>query len=298
MASKRYHLTKKELEFLKSKKIGLLLSGGASHGYAEIGAAKILEEYSIIPDYVVGVSVGSLVGTAVAAGISMKVLEDYFLSLKPISLVDLSLRGLGFIKGDKIVNNVLKVIEVSRFSQLKIPLAVTATNVNTGNTRVFTQGFLSPALHASIAIPGLFAPKKIGSQYYVDGGVYSPLPIGPFPPSLDLIIIVDVSTRHTKIDEQSSSLQVFRNSVMIMTKRMAMHKLEKIKEEKPVIYVQPPVADISILDLRKKRAMDMLRLGEYTMRRELKRQTRRLIRAEQRRLATQEEALESTKKTT
>lgn len=238
--------------------IGLILSGGGTHGYAHIGVLKILYEKGIIPDFVVGSSVGALVGTFVAAGNSAEEIEKVFMDVNPFSLVDPAFGGGGLVRGEKIVRHVLDSVGVTRFDELTIPLIVNATNINTGKERVFKQGELAPALRSSIAFPGVFTPVKTGSDILVDGGVYNPLPVH-LGPEADLIIAVDVSISLEEIKEESGSLDIMRQSVFLMQKRIVDYEL---RIPRNVIIIKPDVKGSSFFEFKKSSYKKLLQNGE------------------------------------
>jgi len=278
---KKFDLTTAELDWIKEKKIGLVLSGGGGHGFAEIGAAKILEDYGIVPRAIVGCSVGSLVGAFIASGKSIRIAEEEFTSLNPFLLLDFTLRGLGFLKGERLVNHVLEILELQKFSELNIPFQSIATNINSGKVRVFSKGYLGPALGASIAVPGIFSPRKIGTQYYADGGLYTPVPIEFLPPNLDIIIVIDVSQHWNKVNARSSSLHVLQNSIRIMTHHLSVKSIQAAKQKNNLILVTPPMANYSFFDVRQKYAKEMIKIGEQSMRKTLKKEISRLKRLQQ-----------------
>ncbi len=279
---RKFDLTTSELDWIKDKKVGLVLSGGGGHGFAEIGVIKVLEDNGIIPIAIAGCSVGSLVGTCFAAGKSIRILEEEFTTLNPFLLVDFTVRGLGFLKGERLINHVLSIVEVKKFSDLKIPFAVIATNINNGKVRAFSKGKLKPVLGASIAVPGVFAPRKIGSQYYVDGGLYSPLPIEFLPKELDVFIVVDVSERWAIITSTSSAFHVLQNSIRIMTHGLAKRTLDQTTKDKRVILIEPPVQRYSFFDIRGKHIKEMIKIGEQSAKKALKLGIQRFKRAERR----------------
>ncbi|MCF7798629.1 patatin-like phospholipase family protein [Candidatus Woesearchaeota archaeon] len=275
-------LTTADLDWIKSKRVGLVLSGGGGHGFGELGAVKVLEEYGIIPVAITGCSVGSLIGTCVASGKSILVAEEEFTSLNPFLLADFTIKGLGFLKGDRLIRHILNILEVNSFKDLNIPLTVIATNINNGKVRAFNRGKLHPVLGASIAVPGLFAPKKIGTQYYADGGLYSPIPIEFLPPGLDVIIVVDVSERWQAITSVSSAFHVLQNSVRIMTHALTKRILQQATKKHNLILIEPPIQSYSFFDIRSKHVKEMIKIGEQSTRKALKNGIRRLRRAERR----------------
>jgi NTE family protein len=173
--------------------VAFALSGGGPFGALQVGALKALFEHGTIPDLVTGTSCGALNAALVAfdptpSGIAR--LEQTWTSLAGFGLF--STRGLGaatwarlLVRGDHVFDNsgMKKMIEVGlghrRFEDATIPLAVVATDLETGAEEIFSSGDLTVPLLASAAMPGIFPPVRIGDRLYIDGGVTNNVPITP-----------------------------------------------------------------------------------------------------------------------
>lgn len=270
-------LTPGEVDFLKSKKIGLVLSGGASRGFAEAGVMNVFEKHSIEPVAIVGASVGSLVGVCVAAGKSASILESEFLEHKPFTWRDVSLfKHSGLLNPEHVVTEILDILEVKSFSDLKIPLKVTATNLNTGDERVFSSGKLLSPLAASIAFPGVIVPRKIGRHLYADGGINNPIPVHLLPKNIDLVIVVDVTGKLTSLEDNSSTTALLKNVYEIMLHHISKRELEKIMVEHDAIVIQPPVEIYGLFNFSMENARGMIKTGEKTAKIALKKGIKRL----------------------
>lgn len=284
---KNLKLTPKEVEYLKSKKIGLVLSGGASRGFAEVGVMSVFEKHSIQPTFVVGCSVGSLVGTCVAAGKSTSLLHSEFLEHKPFTWRDISLfKHSGLLNAEHIVKKILSVLEVESFSDLSIPFVFNATNLTNGKEKVFSKGKLLPALCSSIAFPGVIAPRKIGKNYYGDGGITTPIPVHLLPNNVDLTIIVDVTGKLRPLTDTSSTFSLLRNVYEIMLHHISNKDIKKIIAERDVILIQPPVDTYGLFNFNLANSKKMMKTGETTARAALKSGIKRL-KAKQARLDKQ-----------
>lgn len=157
----------------------MVLSGGAARGFAHAGALKALEEKSIRPDIVSGVSTGSIVGSFYCDGYSPEEIFEIFEKSKIFEFVKLvfNRKGLFSIKGLKRVleNN----LRTKRIENLPKPLVITATNINEAKTCYFTEGKLVDLVLASSSIPVLFKPVTIDGIDYIDGGVTNNFPLEP-----------------------------------------------------------------------------------------------------------------------
>ena len=161
------------------KRVALVLSGGGARGIAHIGAIEELQARGYEITSVAGTSMGAMVGGALAAG-KLEELKQEALSMKRmrvLGLIDLSL-GLDHVVGGKKVMRLLRrVVGDLRIEDLRIPFCCCATDLTTGEERVFRSGPLCSAIRASISIPGLFKPEEIGGHALVDGSVHNTLPL-------------------------------------------------------------------------------------------------------------------------
>ncbi|MBR0896020.1 patatin-like phospholipase family protein [Bradyrhizobium tropiciagri] len=159
--------------------IGLALGGGAARGFAHIGIIKTLLAHGIVPNVVVGTSIGSVVGGAYAAG-HIETLEKWARGLQPRSVLgylDIRLNGSGLIGGTKLAAEIEAALGKSMIEDLPIKFASVATEVRTGHEIWLTQGPLVDAMRASYALPGIFAPVLIGDRWLVDGALVNPVPV-------------------------------------------------------------------------------------------------------------------------
>jgi NTE family protein len=159
--------------------IGLALGGGAARGFAHIGILRTLTAYGIVPDVVVGTSIGAVVGGAFAAG-HLDTLERWARGLQPrnvLSYLDLKLNGSGLIGGDKLAAELEASLGHILIEDLPLKFASVATEVRTGHETWLTHGRLVDAMRASYALPGIFAPVLAGNRWLVDGALVNPVPV-------------------------------------------------------------------------------------------------------------------------
>jgi len=159
--------------------IGLAFGGGAARGFAHIGVMRKLLEHGIVPDVIVGTSIGAVVGGCYAAK-EMDNLETWARALTVrgiLSYLDLSLSGSGLIGGGHLANQLETGLKDTRIDDLPIRFAAIATEFNTGHEIWLTRGRLSDALRASYALPGIFPPVLIGGRWLVDGALVNPVPV-------------------------------------------------------------------------------------------------------------------------
>ena len=159
--------------------IGLALGGGAARGFAHIGVVRTLAAHGIVPDVIVGTSIGAVVGGCYAAN-EMDNLESWARTLTVrgvLSYLDISLSGSGLINGSHLAAQLETRLKESRIDDLPIRFAAIATEFNTGHEIWLTRGRLSDALRASYSLPGIFPPVLIGGRWLVDGALVNPVPV-------------------------------------------------------------------------------------------------------------------------
>ena len=160
-------------------KVGVALGGGFARGLAHIGVLKVLEEEKIPVDFIAGTSVGSVVGAAYASGISVKELEEVAALVRFKDFSRWTFSRFGLFSNDKMSVFLRNVLRCKTFEELRIPLAVAATDIITGDPAVFTTGDLIDPVRASCAYPGMFQPVKIGGRLLVDGLLAHSVPAMP-----------------------------------------------------------------------------------------------------------------------
>jgi NTE family protein len=159
--------------------IGLALGGGAARGFAHIGIIRTLVAHGIVPNVVVGTSIGGVVGGAYAAG-HLDTLEEWARSLQPrniLGYLDISLNGSGLIGGAKLAAQLESSLGQSLIEDLPVRFATVATEVRTGHEIWLTHGRIVDAMRASYALPGIFSPVLVGDRWLFDGALVNPVPV-------------------------------------------------------------------------------------------------------------------------
>ena len=160
-------------------KIGLALGSGGARGWCHIGILRELNEIGVRPDVISGASIGALVG-AVYAGGALDVLEEWALDLSArrlIGMLDINLSSGGLVEGTEILNVMRKMLKSKNLGDLSVPLAIVATDMATGREVWMTEGDVAEAVRASVSLPGVISPFKIGKKWFLDGGLTNPLPV-------------------------------------------------------------------------------------------------------------------------
>lgn len=177
--------------------IGLALGGGAARGFAHIGILRTLLANGIVPDIVVGTSIGAVVGASYASG-HLDTLELWAKGLLPrniFSYLDIRLNGSGLIGGSKLAAQLEASFGGVYIDELPLKFAAVSTEVNTGHEIWVTNGKLVDAVRASYALPGIFEPVLIGERWLVDGALVNPVPVSAARAlGAEIVIACNVST--------------------------------------------------------------------------------------------------------
>ncbi|MHA3982938.1 patatin-like phospholipase family protein [Acinetobacter venetianus] len=206
--------------------VALVLGSGGARGYAHIGVIEVLEQQGIRPDFIVGTSAGSIVGSIYASGKSAAELRDIALKLKANDVRDVNVSLKGFFDGKKVEDYVNDQVHNIPLQKLKIPMYVVATELKDGTKTVFNYGNTGQAVRASTSIPSMFVPTKIHNTEYVDGGLVSPVPVEVARElGADVVIAVDILAQpiHT---ETTNVWGLFNQNINIMQGRLAEEELK------------------------------------------------------------------------
>jgi NTE family protein len=251
---------------VEGKKIGLALSGGAARGLAHIGVLRVLQNEGIPIDLIAGTSAGAIFGAAYAWNQDVNWITRSALDRdwkKKAPLLDPSFPKSGLLKGKKLKNLLSHYIgSTIQFSDLKIPFACVASDIDTGEEVVIDSGPVLEAIRASISIPGIFSVVKREGRYLVDGGLTTPVPVGLVKRmGADFIIAVnvnpDVSGRMGKTSKQRvearkepNIFQVMMQSIYITTYSLAWNSLTEAD-----VIIEPDLANIGAGEFRRVREL-------------------------------------------
>ncbi len=248
------------------ERIGLALGGGGAKGVSHLLILEALEEMGLKPACITGTSIGALIGAMYCAGMPTQEIKEIFLefslkdneSLKHIvtkkhifkwlDFIGPQFRGRGLIRVENLLTYLFESVHAQRFTQLEIPLRVVASDFWSRQQVVLEKGALIPAIRASMSLPGLFEPVKIGGRVLIDGGAVNPVPFDLLPANCNLTIAVDVIGERTVSDKIPSLSEAVFNTYQIMQKSIIR---EKLAIEAPDIYIEPNVVDVRMLEFYK-----------------------------------------------
>ena len=238
--------------------VGLALSGGAARGIAHVGVLRVLIEHGIPIDYIAGTSAGALVGGALAAGLSIDEIEEIGLNLRWRDLGRPTLSRLGMQSNARLEEYVHAHFPVTRFEDLRIPLATVATDLRAGSAVVMSgEGDIAFAIRASCAIPGWYVPvtDKRGRQL-VDGGLVANVPTAAVRAlGADIVIAVDVNSEGAKfLGPPQSAIGVMLQAMMVIQRTAAMHQWQDAD-----VVIMPKVGHIRWDEIG--RAADLIAAG-------------------------------------
>jgi NTE family protein len=184
--------------------VALALGGGGARGFAHVGVIKALEAAGIRPDIVTGSSSGAIVAALYAGGLSGVELERLAVDLDQGALIDFSLFGSGWVRGEALQDYVNAAVGNLPIEKLAKPFAVVATDAKSGKMVIFNRGNTGLAVRASSSVPDLFIPPVIDGVAYLDGGLTSPVPVRVAKAmGADVVIAVDL-TRYARARELAS----------------------------------------------------------------------------------------------
>lgn len=263
-------------------KTGYALGGGGARGAAHIGVLKVLEEQGIFPDVIAGTSAGALVGALYARGLKPAEIEKLALELNWRDLgrfADITVPRSGLVEGKRIMTRLKSIIGDIRFSDLKLPLVCVATDIATGEEALLCEGSVADAVRASISVPGLITPVRLGGRYLVDGGLVNQVPARTCRQmGADYVVAVNVSPNPARVPcgrkgtrpetgesgaRAPSLVKVLLQVSLITGYRQAMEDVECSD-----LVISPPVDDIGLFEFN--RAAQAIAIGEEAARRALK----------------------------
>lgn len=165
-----------EASSVKRPGLGLALGGGFARGFAHLGVLQVLEQNHIPISCIAGTSVGSILGAAYASGAPLARIVATCRTLRFRDIGRWRVSRLGLASNHRLGDLMDRVFATRQFEELEIPMAVVATDLNSGDPVVLSHGNLADAVRASCAFPGLFEPVEIGTRCLVDGGLVAAVP--------------------------------------------------------------------------------------------------------------------------
>jgi NTE family protein len=245
---------------IKQPTIGVALGGGFARGMAHIGVLKVLEEEGIPVHIIAGTSVGALIGATYCSGVTIEELEHIARSVRFTTFARWTVSRYGFASNDRMIAFLTRTLKVKTFEEMRIALAVTATDFNTGEGVVFHSGSIIDPVRASCAYPGMFLPVNIREHWLIDGMLSHPVPTRPLRDmGADRVLAVHLKGQWSKAGAPRHLFDVIGQSFAI-----AQDMMSHIWRGAADVVVEPDVAGFAYDDF--KRAGELIRSGEAAMR--------------------------------
>jgi len=242
---------------------GLVLSGGGARGFAHLGVIKALNEAGIFPDVISGTSAGAIAGVLYADGYTPEQILKLFNTGSRLDFMRPTLPREGLLQISGVMKILKATLHATTFEELKIPLFVSATDINNGKSVYFSQGELVEPVIASASIPVLFQPVIIDNVYYVDGGVLDNLPLRPLENKCRYLIGSFVNPVGY-IEKISGLINIAERAFMLSMSKEIIEKAKKFD-----LFIAPPeLRKYGILDPEK--AEELFSLGYKVTREKLK----------------------------
>lgn len=196
-------------------RIGLALGGGAAKGIAHIGVLKAFEEEQIRIHCISGTSAGALIASYHAFGRPAESILSICSTLNLSKIINFTLERGGLFSTNAIREMIHRDLGDCRIEDADIPLAICATDIETGEQLIFREGNLADAVCASMAVPGLFVPVEVNGRILVDGGLVENVPISPLA-GMGAGITVAIDLSHvTRYPKPIDTFDVISNAINI-----------------------------------------------------------------------------------
>lgn len=234
----------------KIPRIGLALGGGAARGFAHVGVIQALEEAGIRPELVAGTSAGSLVAALYASGKNSTQLKRVAETMEEAEITDwmIPILNRGALRGEALARYVNAQVSGTSIENMKMPLGVVATDLQSGEAVLFRRGSTGTAVRASSAVPGVFQPVKVGSREYVDGGLVSPVPVKQAREmGANFVIAVDISS-DPEGNPADDTFQILMQTFTIMGKSINSYGLKEAN-----LVVRPALTGVKSADFTARR---------------------------------------------
>ncbi|WP_275272355.1 patatin-like phospholipase family protein [Limnobacter sp. P1] len=232
----------------------LVLSGGGARGFAHIGVLKALEEHGLEPSLVVGTSAGAVVAAYWGLGYTADQMldrarqlrnSDLFAPVLPSFGQPLLPGELGLFSGQALESQLRLDFGTQLIERLKRPVAIVATDLESGKPVVFNAGDVARAVRASSTIPGFFTPPSIQGRMYIDGQASSPLPILPAQQLSNLpIVAVDVVYPPALAEVKTLS------DLLFQTFLISSFRIKELEMPQAEVLISPQLNNVGQLGLR------------------------------------------------
>ncbi len=242
---------------MASPSLGVALGSGGARGFAHIPYIEAIDELGLTPVHVAGASIGALLGAGWCSGMSGAELREY--ATRVTTLREITARvwasGQAVPRRFGVQVDPLGIVGAylpdgfpDAFEALAIPFTAVTTDFFRGEQQPLSSGPLRHAIAASLAIPGVFLPQRIGDRVYIDGGTVNPLPVDQVRPRADVVVAIDVNGH---LDEPPAGaadptpFDIIFGATQMMSRTIARNAL---RQYRPEIFVDAPVWGMRALE--------------------------------------------------
>jgi len=200
---------------VRRPKVGLALGGGFARGIAHLGVLRCLQQHGIPIDCIAGTSAGALAGVAFGSGLPFENIVKEAAAIRFGNFGQWRFSHMGLASNRRLESYPRDHFGVSDFKDLKIPLAIAATDLLSGQAMYYTSGPIGPPLRASCAYPGLFQPVEYDGRLLVDGFVAAAVPVDGVR-LMGAEVVIAVFLEAEKMDRPKSLVDVIGRSFSIV----------------------------------------------------------------------------------
>jgi len=267
IATTTYPRAKLPAPVARAPNIALALGGGGARGLAHVLILEAFDELCIRPSFITGTSIGAIYGAAYAAGLSAALIRAHteevlgqrldlarnLLAARSDPVQKLfrlfSLRS-SLLKPETLLEHILPTRVPRRFEDLRIPLAIVATDFYAQDSVVFSEGDLRQAIAASIALPVIFQPVIVNNRALMDGGLVDPLPFDLAARGGDITVAIDVSgaPRSDPREMGPGAVEAIVTCSQILQRSIVR---EKLKSSQPDVYIDVDVDAFHVLEFHR-----------------------------------------------
>lgn len=251
-------------------RLGLALGGGGARGLAHITVLEVVEELDLPIACIAGTSIGAIIGWGAASGFSAREMREIaletFLDGREVATRAWKMRPKGWsglrrigmqLDAQAVLTAFMPNGLATTFDELKLPLAVVATDYYGWTSRTVTTGDIKSAVAASIAIPFVFKPVVFNGRVHVDGGVVNPLPTGALG-DCDVVVAIDVIGGPSPLGENAGDRVGEPPNQMesiLGATQLCMQTITKahLAQHPPDVLITPPIANFQALNFLKAR---------------------------------------------
>ena len=244
----------------KKHKSGIAFGGGGTRGIAHLGAIRVFQENNIDFDCVAGNSAGAIAGALYAADIPWQELYDFVLNIKDKNVLPKRPALLTYMSPEIIERLADCFLKELDFNDLHRSFCAVAVDLEQGTLETLCSGSVSKALSASCAVPGVFAPVRIGNKTYIDGGTLRSIPTQELRHmGADTVVGINLNSDRSR---GTSSLR--RIDVFLTAYNLSININSQLCEKCADLMLKPALESYARHSL--KSIEEMLKIGEETAR--------------------------------